>query len=162
MDNYKSLRDKLMIMARSAGICQEGYSLMRCYDFDSIVSYYLQNPDWCIERDYPSFDVLRQYFSDVEDKGIFVGKTFKGESFGELQAYVFHNCNGTIKVSMDYEKAVIPMLYFSNGCDIRIICEQENSPAIVVPLYVADGSKVECTNSEGCIYKINHIELIEP
>lgn len=155
------LKEALMQEARAQGICAEGYGHMREYNLVGLVDYYIQNPDWSIERGFPSLDVLRSEFSDIEDKGVFIGKDFNGEVFDKLQVYIFHDCKGTIKVAMDYENATIPMLYFANGCDIRVECEQKNTPAIRVPLYIADECRVEGVPSAGCVFKLNPINQIE-
>lgn len=107
--------------ARRGGICAEGYDKMRGYGRDKLIDYYIENPDWCLERDFPTLSVLRECFSDIEDKGVYIDKTFNGELLNDLQAYIFHNCKGTIKVGLNVEKAVLPMLYLSNGCRLRII-----------------------------------------
>lgn len=155
------LKETLMEDARRRGICAEGYGLMRGYDREGLIDYYLANPDWCIERGFPSLELLRREFSDIEDKGVFVGRTFDGEVFDRLQTYIFHDCKGRILVAMDYENAVIPMLYFANGCNIRVECEQKNDPAIVVPLYIGglkpgtetNGCKVVGAKSDNCNFK---------
>ena len=146
----EQLKEVLMREARRGGICAEGYSQMRGYDREGLIDYYIQNPDWAIERGFPSLEMLRREFSDIEDKGVLVGKVFDGEVFAKLQTYIFHDCKGTIKVAMDYENAVIPMLYFANGCNISVECEQKNEPAINVPLYIAEDCKVTGTKSDGC------------
>lgn len=155
------LKETLMEDARRGGICAEGYGLMRGYDRDGLIGYYLSNPDWSIERGFPSLKLLRREFSDIEDKGVFVGKTFDGEVFDKLQTYIFHDCKGTIKVAMDYDNAVIPMLYFANGCNIRVECEQRNDPAINVPLYIAEDCKVVGAKADNCVFKRKTIKLIE-
>lgn len=158
------LKEQLMSDARSGGICAEGYANMRSYDRDGLIGYYLANPNWAMERGFPSLKLLRREFSDIEDKGVYVSKTFTGEVFAEKQVYIFHNCKGTIKVAMDYDNAVIPMLYFANGCNITISCEQENDPAIIVPIYYTEGSlnKVVAVASDGCKFTYNIINPIEP
>lgn len=157
------LKETLMEDARAGGICAEGYGLMRGYDRDGLIGYYLANPDWAIERNFPSLRLLRREFSDIEDKGVFVGKTFDGEVFDKLQTYIFHNCKGTIRVAMDYDNAVIPMLYFANGCRMRVVCEQPNTPAINVPLYIADDGKtdIQSESGENCVFNRYPIKLIE-
>lgn len=155
------LKETLMEDARRGGICAEGYAQMRAYDRDELINFYVENPDWSIERGFPSLELLCREFSDIEDKGVFVGKTFDGEVFDKLQAYIFHDCKGTIKVAMDYENAVIPMLYFANGCNIRVECEQKNDPAINVPLYIAEDCKVVGAKSGNCNFKRKTIKLIE-
>ena len=156
------LKETLMEDARRGGICTEGYGLMRRYDREELIAYYTQNPDWAIERGFPSLELLRREFSDIEDKGVFVGKTFSGEVFDKLQTYIFHDCKGTIRVAMDYYNAVIPMLYFANGCGVRVECEQNNDPAINVPLYIAEDCKVVGAKSDNCNFKRKTIKLIEP
>lgn len=156
------MKETLMEDARRGGICAEGYGLMRGYDRDGLIDYYLECPDWSIERGFPSFELLRREFSDIEDKGVFVGKTFDGEVFDKLQTYIFHDCKGTIRVAMDYDNAIIPMLYFANGCNIRVECEQKNDPAINVPLYIAEDCKVVGAKTDNCNFKRKTIKLIEP
>ena len=155
------LKETLMEDARRGGICAEGYGQMRGYDREGLIDYYVQNPDWCMERGFPSLKLLRSEFSDIEDKGVFVSKTFDGEVFDKLQTYIFHDCKGTIRVAMDYENAVIPMLYFANGCRIRVECEQKNDPAINVPLYIAEDCKVVGAKTDNCVFKRKTIKLIE-
>lgn len=155
------LKETLMEDARRGGICAEGYGLMRGYDRDELIAYYVQNPDWSIERGFPSLELLRREFADIEDKGVFVGKTFDGEVFDKLQTYIFHDCKGTIKVAMDYAGAVIPMLYFANACRMRVECEQRNEPAINVPLYIAEDCKVVGAKTDNCNFKRKTIKLIE-
>lgn len=155
------LKEELMESARKDGICAEGYGHMRGYDRDGLIDYYVANPDWSIERGFPSLELLRREFSDIENKGVFVGKTFDGEVFDKLQTYIFHDCKGTICVAMDYVGAVIPMLYFANGCNIRVECEQKNDPAINVPLYIAENCKVVGAKNDNCNFKRKTIKLIE-
>lgn len=157
----KELKETLMEGARQEGICAEGYAQMRAYDRDELINLYVENPDWCMERGFPSLKLLRREFSDIEDKGVFVGKTFDGEVFDKLQAYIFHDCKGTIRVAMDYDNAVIPMLYFANGCRMRVECEQKNDPAINVPLYIAEDCKVVGAKTDNCNFKRKIIKLIE-
>lgn len=126
---------------------------MRGYDREGLIDYYVANPDWCMERNFPSLELLRREFSDIGEKGVFVGRVFDGEVFDKLQVYVFHACRGTIRVAMDYGKAVIPMLYFANGCRMRVECEQRNERAIVVPLYVAEGCRVTGAKTDNCVFR---------
>ena len=155
------MKETLMEDARRGGICAEGYGQMRGYDRDGLIGYYLECPDWCIERGFPSLRLLRREFSDIEDRGVFIGRTFNGEVFDKLQTYIFHNCKGIIRVAMDYGNAVIPMLYFANGCNIRVECEQKNDPAINVPLYIAEDCKVVGAKTDNCVFKRKIIKLIE-
>lgn len=162
--NEIELKERLMEDARRGGICAEGYGKMRGYNRDKLIAFYLECPDWCIERGFPSLELLRLEFSDIEDRGVFVDKKFDGELFDKLQVYVFHNCRGIIKVAMDYDNAVIPMLYFANGCNIKIVCQQKNDPEILIPVYVVDdgSNHIRCSRSEGCSFRRHKIRKVEP
>lgn len=137
--NDIELKEQLMKSARDRGICKPGYENMRSGMLEELVDYYLENPDWCLERSFPDFSMIRENFSseEMEKKGIYVGRIFSGEVFDSRQAYIFHNCKGTIYVGMDYENAVIPMLYFANGCRMIVRCNQKENilSPIRVPLY---------------------------
>lgn len=128
-----------MSMARAKGICAEGYEEMRTADGrNGLVDYYVANPDWCLEREFPDLQTLEEEFADCEDKGVFVNKMFHGELLNDLQAYVFHNCRGTVKVGLNIDKAIIPMLYVANGCRIRFVGagDAETRTPVHVPVYM--------------------------
>ena len=161
--NNMQLKEMLMEEARHGGICADGFREMRTDSIGELVDYYVANPDWCMERSFPSLEILRSEFSGCEDKGVFVGRTFNGEVFSEKQVYIFHDCKGTIKVAMDYDNAVIPMLYFANGCNMTVSCDQPNNPPIKVPLYVTDkgNNSVDYIAGDNCEFVRHIIKLID-
>lgn len=135
-----NLKEQLMEQARQKGICEDGYKSMRGDSVDELVQYYLENPDWCLEREYPSLPFLRRNFSNIENKGVFIDKTFHGELLNDLQVYIFHKCRGTIKVGLNVDKSIIPMLYVANGCRLRIVGvgdvkPRHDSERTQVPIY---------------------------
>ena len=151
-----------MESAREKGICADGYGTMRTDDVDALVDYYTANPDWCMERDFPSLSVLREHFSDIEDKGVFVGKTFHGELLNDLQTYIFHDCKGTIKVGLNVEKAIIPMLYLANVCRLRIVGtgDMEPSKPSEVPIYTFGKNDVSARDNKFVKFKHYKKDLI--
>lgn len=118
--NFSKLKAELMKAAKALGVCKDSYAKMRGYDRDELINMYLHLPDWCLERNFPSLEMLRREFSDIKDKGVFVDKTFDGELFKNKPIYVFHNCKGVINVDWNVEKAIIPILYFANDCEIEV------------------------------------------
>lgn len=154
------LIEELISEGKSRGICTDGLRHIMSGDKEAMVDYYIRIIDWGLENDFPDLDKLRAEFSGFEDKGVYIGKTFSGEVFDKLQSYVFHDCKGRIRVAMDYDNAVIPMLYFANGCDISIECEQRNEPAIRVPVYVFGDNKVNTVNDENVEFKYYKKDLI--
>lgn len=159
--SHTQLKERLMSDARRGGICAEGYGLMRGYDRDELIAYYLKCPDWCMERGFPGLDILRSEFSDIEDKGVYVGKTFNGEVFSDKQVYIFHDCKGQIRVGWDEYGAVIPMLYFANGCDIEIIGDGHFNPfPIQVPVYSFGENWIEAISDTEVIFKLYNKDLL--
>lgn len=151
----KELKEILMDGARNAGICKDGYGhLGRLSDKGAAVDYYLANPDWCIECGFPSLDVLRTEFADCEDKGVYVGRTFDGEVLRERQVYVFHACKGWVQIGWDAERAIIPMLYFANGCDMRVCGDgADRERPLRIPMYVFDGEKIEAVDGRDAEFR---------
>lgn len=148
----QEIKECLMEDARAKGICAEGYGQMRAYDRDELIDYYLRTIDWSLECGFPSMKVLRNEFSDIEERGVFVDIQFGGETLTGKQTYVFHHCKGVVNVAMDYENAVIPMLYFANGCNMEVRCEQKNDPAIRVPLYIFGRNKVKAEDNANAAF----------
>lgn len=146
-----SLKEQLINTAHAKGICAEGYKQMHgSADADAMVDYYVANPDWCLERNFPDLLTLTEKFSDCEDKGVFVNKTFNGELLNDLQTYIFHNCKGTIKVGLNVDKAIIPMLYLANGCRLRIMGVGDTVPKVPseVPVYVFGKNDLSAKNNK--------------
>lgn len=160
---YTDLKQRLIAEAKAKGVCVDGYGMLKEGTRDEVIDFYLTNIDWCLERSFPSFEILHREFSNVEDKGVYISKVFDGETFDKHQVYVFHNCKGTINVAMDYDNAIIPMLYFANGCNIRVKCVQANAPKIIVPLYIAS-ERHNCVVGEkggGCEFKRYIVKMVE-
>lgn len=155
------LKEMLMQSARAKGICIDGFREMRADSIGKLVDYYVANPDWCMERGFPSLEILRSEFSDCEDKGVFVGRTFNGDVFCEKQVYIFHDCKGQIRVGWDADNAVIPMLYFANGCDVTII--SDGKPCLVpvqVPIYSFGENRVEAISDLSVKFKLFNSDLL--
>lgn len=160
-----SLKETLINTALAKGICDEGCRTMRHFQSkEEMVAYYLANPDWCMERDFPTLAMLREHFPDAGKMGVYVDHTFHGELLNDLQAYAFHNCKGTIKVSLNVEKAIIPMLYFANNCELRIVGEGDVIlPAALrtrVPLYIFGDNHITARNNKYVVFRFFQNKLL--
>lgn len=141
MDNVKEL---LLEKAIAKGICDEGAKRITDSDREELVKYYLTNPDWAMERNIPDLQTLRDEFADLDDKGIFVGREFHGETLSDHLVYILHDCHGTIKVGLNIEKGLAPMLYVANGCRLRIIgygTTTQRSP-MIIPVYIIGANDI--------------------
>ena len=122
------------------------------------IALYKRCVDWALEEGYPSIDTLRRDFKDCEADGIFVDKVFHGEQLADQQVYVFHNCSGTIRVGLNSERRIIPMLYFANGCDMDVKGIPGSAMQVRVPLYIFGQNRIGAEQSEDVICKTYNLE----
>lgn len=144
-----SWKEYLLRQARLHSMCTENLEGLRaCETKADAVALYKKTIDWALEENYPPLNFIRNEFGDCEDLGIFVDKDFHGELLVEHQCYVFHNCRGHVRVGLNSSKAIIPMLYFANGCDMSIT-RGDSSPIlpIRVPLYIYGANRIEAQDS---------------
>lgn len=147
MDN--EWKKRLRREASARHMCEENRrALEEVTSKADAISLYKKTIDWALEEGYPSLAILREFFGDCELFGIYIDKHFEGEVLDEHQVYVFHNCTGTIQTGLNIEKQIIPMLYFANGCDMKIECAHRYSTDTSVPLYVFGDNKVSGEQSK--------------
>ena len=151
-----SWKEYLLRQARLYSMCTENLEGLRaCETKADAVTLYKKTIDWALEKNYPPVNFIRNEFGDFEDLGVFVDKDFHGELLDENQCYVFHNCRGNIKVDLNVFKAIIPMLYFANGCNISITrADSPHSLPIKVPLYIFGENKIVANDDDDIIFRI--------
>ena len=144
-------QNKLRRQASLHHMCGENRSALESVsDRHEAIGLYKRTIDWALEEGYPDMDTLREHFSDCEADGVFVDKVFHGEILNDQQVYVFHNCSGSIRTGLNLNKAIIPMLYFANGCDMDIKGIEGQGESVRVPLYVFGPNRV-CAEQSGDI-----------
>lgn len=115
------------------------------------ICLYKKTIDWALEEGFPNLETLRECFSDCEMNGIYIDKHFDGEVLDAHQVYVFHNCTGVIRTGLNVQKRIIPMLYFANGCDMRVECAHRYGISTMVPLYVFGRNSIAGESSEDMV-----------
>lgn len=151
-------KEQLLRDARLDGMCNENIAALRmCNSKTDAIRLYKKTIDWALEHNYPMLDILRKEFDNDEtrDCGMFIDRTFHGELLDKHQVYIFHNCKGRILTALNYDAEIIPMLYFSNGCDMTIDCKQHNVFPIRVPLYIFGDNTItaKSPNAKFVFYK---------
>lgn len=160
MDDLKKL---LIKGAQSKGICAPGLArLERIASKGEAVDYYVENPDWCLERNFPDLHTLTERFADCESKGVFVNRTFHGEMLDERQAYIFHNCKGMIRTGVNARRKIIPMFYLANGCRLRIVDEQKEYADYPpeIPVYLFGKNDVSARSTRWVKFRIFRQDLL--
>lgn len=154
-------KDTLLRYGKLNSMCAENIdALKECETKSDAIKLYKKTIDWALERNYPNLDILRFEFADCQDEGLFIDHTFNGETLNEHQVYVFHNCKGTIKVGLNAKKAIIPMLYFANNCEMTI--EGTNAMRVmpdIVPCYVFGYNEITAHNDINAIFRIHREEV---
>lgn len=147
------LNIKLKNDAVSAGLCAEhtdGWNPN--WDKSALIDYYKTNPNWCLERHYPSLAVLNEYFNDdfTKQKGVYVN------AFVTLRAtdlcYIFNNCKVGVITN------AITRLYFGLKTEARIIVENDGD--LVIDCYDSGKIDIELRGNARCtIYKRGDYEI---
>jgi hypothetical protein len=154
-------KDSLLRYAKLNSMCAENIdALKECEAKSDAIQLYKKTIDWALERNYPNLELLRKEFSDCQNDGLYIDHTFNGEILNEHQVYIFHNCKGTIKVGLNTDKEIIPMLYFANGCEIKV--EGINAIRVrpdIVPCYVFGDNRIEAQNDINAIFRIYREEV---
>lgn len=145
MGSWKSY---LQRQARLHRMCDDNRAyLSACETKSDAIRLYKQTIDWALEENYPDFDFLKKEFSSCQEDGLFVCHNFNGETLIDQQVYIFHNCTGTIRVGLNVEKQIIPMLYFANNCEMTILgIDGQRIFPDRVPLYVFGKNVIHASN----------------
>lgn len=131
------------------GVCDEYSRLVkRAQTKDAMIALYKRGINWSLENNAPSIGLLRDNRSDCERNGVFIDREFHDEVLINDTVYVFHHCRGTIRVGLNVEKRIIPMLYFANGCDMTVKGITVSAMQVKVPLYIFGDNIVVCEQSD--------------
>lgn len=154
-------KETLLRHGRLNSMCTENISALKeCENKSEAIQLYKKTIDWALERNFPSIEILRSEFSDCQNDGLFVDHTFNGETLNDHQTYIFHNCKGIIKVGLCLEKAIIPMLYFANNCNMTIV--GTNTLRVrpdIIPCYVFGENSICAENDINAIFRIHREEV---
>lgn len=143
-------KDKVTEMATSRIIGYSGKTLCenyrgaleRCETAAQAIRLYKSCISWALQEQYPTKDDLLT-FADKETlaaNGVYVDMAFSGERIDGHICCVFLNCRGWIRTGLNTERGIIPMLYLSEGSDLKVQVEDGLRYPIPVELYY--GSKV--------------------
>lgn len=149
MDNTWQ-KDKVLDMANTRIIHYSGKSLCdnyrtpleRCETAAQAIRLYKNCISWALQERYPTKDDLLAFATKetLAENGVYIDMTFDGERIDSHICCVFLSCKGWISTGLNIEKAIIPMLYLSDGSDLSIEVNDAISNPIPVELYY--GSRV--------------------
>lgn len=143
-------KTKVMEMADARIITYSGKSLCsnyrnpleRCETAAQAIRLYKNCISWALQEQYPTKDDLLAFApkETLAENGVYIDMEFNGERIDNHICCVFLNCKGWITTGLNLEKAIIPMLYFSEGTDLKVKVDKILRHPIPIELYY--GSKV--------------------
>jgi len=95
-----NLSDNLKQMAINNGLCQDHIKSWRNYSDEELIEYYVTNPCWCIERNFPSNKFIIDNFiqSDLNKHGIFINDKLTDKDI-KNNTLIISDCVGEIGVN---------------------------------------------------------------
>lgn len=143
-------KDKVIAMADTRIINYSGTTLCsnyrrpleRCETAAQALRLYKNCISWALQERYPTKEDLLSFASKevLAENGVYVDTVFNGERIDGHICCVFLSCKGWISTGLNVGKAVVPMLYLSEGSKLKIVVEEGLRFPVPVELYY--GSKV--------------------
>jgi len=155
----QSWKRQLRREASAHGMCKENRgSLDSVESKGDAIALYKKTIDWALEEGYPNFGTIQRDFSDCSEYGVFVNRDFHGELLNDQQVYVFHHCTGWIRVGLNVQKRIIPMVYFANGCGMTLKGVGSTDSEVRVPLYIFGENRIRAERSGDVVFKTYKFE----
>lgn len=117
-------------------ICADFAPLVRgAKSISELVKLYKREPSWAMSVHYPSHDVMKKYFNNVEarEEDVYVDRRDKFVANREVA--MFNNCHGTVSVTFDL--LCFPAIYVGLSSNLKI---NVSSPYAEINVY--DDAKV--------------------
>lgn len=136
------------------GVCDEYAELARrAESVTDLVSLYKRGANWCLSEGVPSLDAIRAAAKadGIERYGVYVDREFHGEVLWDHGVYIFHHCTGTIATGLNVRRRIMPILYFANGSDMRVVSGNTGDRLAIparVPYFTYDTSRTEAEQSD--------------
>lgn len=163
--NNKWQKDKVIEMADTRIINYSGRPLCdnyrnpleSCETPAQAIRLYKTCISWALQEKYPTKDDLLAFTSKetLAENGVYTNTEFNGERIDNHICCVFLNCKGRISTGLNVEKAIIPMLYLSDGSELEITVDDVLRHPIPVELYY--GSKISGNGKLLSIKDCNHL-----
>lgn len=145
----KNLSDTLLELAIEKDLSKPFQKEWKQRGKSDLIEFYKTHSDWCMERNYPSLEFLKENFDteDIRKQGVYIDRRVN-EVLSD-QVYMFINCTGYCKVKFDPNKAIFPMIYVSLDSDMHFEIDGSDTP-----IQTYDNAVVTATAINGGKFKI--------
>lgn len=135
--------------------------LERCETAAQAIRLYKNCISWALQEQYPTKEDLLAFASKetLAENGVYIDMEFDGERIDGHICCVFLGCKGRISAGLNIEKAIIPMLYLSDGSNLEIKADNGLLSPIPVELYY--GSRVSGDMKRLSVKDCNHLTAKE-
>ncbi len=143
-------KDEVIKMADSRVINYSGTTLCsnyrvpleQCDTAAQAIRLYKNCISWALQERYPTKDEMLAFASHEvwAENGVYIDRYFTGDRIDGHICCVFIGCDGWIRTGLNVGKAIIPMLYLSEGSNLKIKVDKTVTYPVPVELYY--GSKV--------------------
>lgn len=144
-------KDKVMSMADSRKIGYSGSTLCsnyrrpleRCETAAQAIRLFKNCVSWALLERYPAkAEMLSFAKKEVwAENGVYIDTVFNGERIDGHVCCAFIGCKGSISTGLNTEKAIIPMLYLSEGSDLDITVDGGLLHPVPVELYYGSNAR---------------------
>lgn len=157
-DKVLELADTRIINYSGKPLCENYRNpLEQCETAAQAIRLYKNCISWALQERYPTKEDLLAFASKetLAENGVYIDTTFHGERIDSHICCVFLNCHGWISTGVNLEKAIAPMLYFSEGSNLKVKVDSEVLYPISVELYY--GSKTGGNRKRLSVKDYNHL-----
>ena len=97
------LSEQLRQDAILAGLCQNHIDKWGEMSVEQLIAYYKANPDWCLERNFPTISFMNEHFktNEVMEMGVYINQKDMKWAYalpkGNNQL-IFNNCTGRLTI----------------------------------------------------------------
>ena len=142
-DKVIEMADTRIINYSGRPLCENYRNpLERCETAAQAIRLYKNCISWALQERYPTKEDLLAFASKetLAENGVYVDTVFNGERIDSHICCVFLNCRGWISTGLNLDKAVIPVLYLSEGSDLKAKVDEGLRHPISVELFY--GSRI--------------------
>lgn len=115
--------------------------LKACRTAAQAIRLYKNCISWALRERYPTKEDLARFTTReiLAENGVYIDMEFDGQRIDNHICCVFLGCKGWIRTGLNKEKGIIPMLYLSDGSNLKI--EVDNGFRHTIPVELYYGSK---------------------
>lgn len=144
----KKLSEQLKKEATSMSVCS---TFMSEWDNMGLVEKYYEGAEWCMEREYPSYEILDKYDKEMVAYGVYNRK--KIDIIADKEKYVFNGSEATLTVE-DYK---VCRVFVGRNTKLHVIAKR--NAIVIVTRFTGSEVTRETSGGAKCIIWDKELEI---